>query len=370
MSLIHPLTQSEINRYMRQISLDQIGIEGQKKLKNARVLCVGAGGLGSPLLLYLAAAGVGTLGIIDDDSVEISNLPRQILFQDQHIGYSKAEIMKQKLLATNPHIKINYYHERLIASNKDIIKQYDIVADCTDNFTTRYFVNDVCFEFGMPYVFASVQQFVGQCSIFLGAEGPCYRCLFPSPPPREAIPDCNRGGILGVLPGIFGLIQAAEIIKWIVRAGESLCGRLLTLDMLKMQFNEFVLSKNPDCEICGKYRMIKPIQKLLESKTNMNEHIISPRELSESLKNQEDIQLVDVRTIEKHEAFNIGGKLIPLDELMHRFNELDPKKPVVTYCTSGGKSMLALKLLLSAGFKSVKSLDGGMTAWREQKLSR
>ncbi|RDI42564.1 molybdopterin-synthase adenylyltransferase MoeB [Aquicella lusitana] len=365
-----PLTEMEFNRYIRQIHLKNIGVEGQQKLKKARVLCVGAGGLGSPLLVYLAAAGVGTIGIIDHDAVEISNLPRQILYQDRHVGEQKVCAAKTQLMKLNPACEIKTYNEKLDSTNAPaLIDQFDIVADCTDNFAARYLINEHCVALGKPFVFASIHEFEGQCSIFLGDEGPCYQCLFPATSQNGMLPDCRTAGVLGVLPGLLGLIQAAEIIKWIVGQGTLLAGRVMMVDMLTMQFREFSLSHNPDCETCKRYRMMRPSKiERQQRDVKMNDYIISPSELSHALENNQDIQLVDVRTPEKHQAFNIGGTLIPLEELPNRFQELDPNKMVVTYCTSGGKSMTALQFLLSAGFKSVKSLDGGMTAWQKEKL--
>ncbi|SRR5579883_152174 len=358
----------ELNRYLRQINLPGVGVEGQKKLKDARVLCVGAGGLGSPLLLYLAAAGVGTLGVIDHDRVEVSNLHRQILYQQQHIGHEKVSIAQQQMIAANPHIKVNAYAERFNLANAEmLVKEYDIVADCSDNFSTRYLVNDVCVKLQKPFVFASVAQFEGLCSTFLGQAGPCYRCLFPSPPADEVIPNCEEGGVLGVLPGLLGVIQAAEVLKLILVQGDLLVGRVLAVNMLTMCFQEFRLPPNPHCNIGVHPPMIRSLeQAVCRSKQAMNnDYLISPQELKAALENNEDIQLVDVRTAEKHHAFNIGGLWIPMEELPQRLGELDPEKVTVTYCTMGGRSMRALEFLVGAGFRKVRSLDGGMTAWRE-----
>lgn len=363
------LNEGEMARYLKQINLNEVGIIGQQKLKNARVLCVGAGGLGSPLLLYLAAAGIGTIGIIDDDAVEISNLQRQILYHHEQIGMKKTQAAKLHLCAINPHIQVNTHEERLTQDNmQQVISQYDMVADCSDNFSTRYYINDVCVSQNIPYVSASVSQYKGYCTTVLGKKSACYRCLFPSPPDGE-VRNCNTDGVLGVVPGLFGMIQATEIIKIVLGIGETLANRVLTIDLLQMQFREFHLSPNPDCSLCGNYRMISSSEKLTQVQKQrgikmIQEFIISPSQLKEILDNHQDIQLIDVRTVEKHQAFNIGGVLIPLTELPNRLGELDPNKMTVTYCTSGGRSMHALEYLLSVGFKSVKSLDGGMTAWQ------
>lgn len=368
------LTPNELKRYARQITLSSIGIEGQLKLKQARVLCVGAGGLGTPLLLYLAAAGVGTIGIVEDDQIDMSNLPRQILYHDEHIGRSKGEVAQQQLRLINPHLTLQTYFTRLDVHNAlDIIHSYDIVADCSDNFFTRYVVNDSCFKAQKPYVTASISKFEGQCAMFLGTQGPCLRCLFPVPPSEDSLLNCEEGGVLGVLPGLLGMIQATEIMKWILQLGELLVGKVLMVNALRMQFREFQLSPNPDCEGCAHYRMMEPVNVPyadLRSQKKMNEYTISVEELKEALERNEDIQLIDVRTPEKHQAFNIGGKLIPLDDLGQHLHEVDANKLIVTYCTSGGRSMRALQFLLDAGFTSVKSLEGGMTAWQEEIVGK
>jgi len=252
------LTAEELTRYSQQLKLDQIGLAGQLKLKKARVLCVGAGGLGSALLFYLAAAGVGTLGIVDDDILERSNLQRQILYKETELGHKKAFLAKQNVLALNPNLKIDTYTERLTAENASfLISPYELVADCSDNFSTRYLINEVCYELNKPWCYASVQQFQGQVSFLLGGEGPCFRCLFPCCPDEEFFPPCTTGGILGVVPGLLGLIQATEILKWILGLGTSLKGQLLTVDPLNLQFRSFSFEQNPKCETCfGLYKMV------------------------------------------------------------------------------------------------------------------
>jgi len=360
------LSSKELQRYQQQINLPAVGVAGQLRLKNAKVLCVGAGGLGSPVLLYLAAAGVGTLGIVDDDKVEITNLHRQILYGKKDIGLYKSEIAAEKLAEYS--ININSHPIRLTKENaEEIINQYDIIADCSDNFATRFLLNDLCYILDKPLVSASIYQFQGQCLTIHGKRGPCLRCLFPEIPKANEFQNCGEAGVLNVLPGLFGMIQATEILKWILQVGELLLGRVMVVDVLKMQFQEYKLFKNPDCELCMNGRIIHENFEPTSCKTGENkmpEFIITTFELNKLLKKNADIQLVDVRTLEKHQAYNIGGKHIPIAELTERVNELDPQKLVVTYCTSGGNSMRALQLLLSLGFKSVKSLDGGMTAWQ------
>jgi len=349
------LTSDEINRYSAQLKLDQIGLNGQRHLKNARVLCVGAGGLGSPLLLYLAAAGVGTIGIIDADSVELSNLQRQILYQHRQVGQQKTLVAKKQLKKLNPYIKIITYNQRINQQNaKAIITEYDILADCTDNFPSKYLLHDHCFYLNKPYVFASVSQYAGQCSVFLGQQGPCLRCLFPKQP--SLMQDCSQTGVLGVLPGLFGIIQATEVIKLILKLGNLLVSRLLMIDILAMKFREYQITQNPDCECCVKnnFHRIK----------EMPHHTISAQELQQRLTDQQDIFLLDVRSPEEHQHYNFGGTLIPLSELPHRLAELNPNQTIVVYCHSGVRSLHAVQLLLRAQFKSVMNLEGGVVAWR------
>ena len=250
------LTTDELNRYSQQVLLDPIGLAGQLKLKNARVLCIGAGGLGSSLLLYLTAAGVGTIGIVDDDHVELSNLQRQILYQQAHLGHPKALVAKQQLLALNPSVIINSYPEKFNALNAEsIASSYDIIADCSDNFSTRYLVNDIAFSLDKPYVFASVEKFTGQCAIFLGQKSACFRCLFPVIPPAELFPPCASGGVLGVLPGLLGTLQATEILKWLLKLDECLSGNLLTINLLTMQFEKLRFQKNTACVLCAQQKV-------------------------------------------------------------------------------------------------------------------
>ncbi|MBA2651062.1 MAG: molybdopterin-synthase adenylyltransferase MoeB [Tatlockia sp.] len=359
----HSLSADELIRYSQQIKLDEIGFQGQEKLKNARVLCVGLGGLGSPLLLYLAAAGVGTLGLVDDDIVELSNLQRQILYRSPQVAHQKTVAAKAELLALNPSIQVNTYAEKLTENNAaQLISQYDIIADGSDNFYTRYLIHDVCFELDKPYVYASASQFQGYCSIFYGSKGPCFRCLFPMPPSSDTIPNCDSGGVLGVLPGLLGIIQAAEIIKWILKIGSPLEKRLLMIDLLKMTFKEVHLSQNPDCKLCVHHQSFSmPINlSNCHHSIDFKKHAITSAQLSEFLQKDSSTMLIDVRTAKEHEIQNIGGKLLPLTELPHRLGELKLNHDIILYCYSGKRSILALNILLEAGFTSVKYLIGGV----------
>lgn len=356
------LTKTETGRYAQHLKLPEIGISGQLKLKSARVLCIGAGGLASPLLLYLAAAGVGNLGIVDNDTLELTNLQRQILYKTEQVGLKKAELAELELKKLNPDINIQIYAERLSINNAaDIMKDYDIVADCSDNFATRYLVNDMCFNLKKPFVSASVNQFEGQCSLFLGTEGPCYRCLFPTPPPSEFTPSCEEAGVLGVLPGILGTLQAGEILKWILQKGALLQARLLSFDLLQMKFKEFTYQKNSDCEICVSRKSAADL--LVSESCFEGVNSISVSELKELLFQDSNVLLLDVRSREEHERANIGGLLISLNELPGRLNELDSERPIVVYCHSGKRSLTAAKTLLNANYARVKYLEGGMLAW-------
>ncbi|KTC78361.1 molybdopterin-synthase adenylyltransferase MoeB [Legionella brunensis] len=359
----HSLSADELVRYSQQIKLPDIGLSGQEKLRNARVLCIGLGGLGSPLLLYLAAAGVGRLGIVDDDLVELSNLQRQILYRQPQVGLQKSAAATAQLLALNPSIHVDSYSERLTEENASkLISQYDIVADGSDNFYTRYLIHDTCFELEKPYVYASASQFQGSCSIFYSSKGPCLRCLFPEPPDNNIIPNCAAGGVIGVLPGILGTIQASEIIKWILKIGNSLEKRLLIIDLLKMTFKEIHLYQNPDCKLCVHRQPLSKLVRPLncQSPVNLKNYSITPEHLLELLQQNSSITLIDVRSTKEHEAHNIGGKILPLTELPHRLSELDPNQNIILYCHSGNRSISALNILLKAGFTSVKYLINGI----------
>ena len=364
------LTEDELVYYARQLCLDGIGLSGQEKLKNARVLCVGAGGLGSPLLLYLAAAGVGTLGVVDPDRVELSNLHRQILYTQDDIGELKAEVAYGKLLRLNPHVKLMPYAFALTAENSvAMVKKYDIIADCTDNFATRYLINDACFHANKPNVQASISEFSGQCSIFTANNGPCYRCLFDSPPPLDSIPNCAQAGVFGALPGLLANLQAIEIIKLITGVGTPLIGKLLKIDTLSTQFDLFALQKNPHCTLCGDQRSV-PLEQEVTTPCavhNVQQDIaqITPR-LLKQLKEEKQVFILDVRDRYEYEIANIGGYLIPLAELPGRLGELNPHENIVVHCKKGPRSQVAAALLKQAGFEHVSYLTGGILAWKEE----
>lgn len=358
------LNAEETQRYSRHFSLPQVGVAGQLKLRNAKVLCVGAGGLGSPLLFYLAAAGVGRLGIVDPDLLELSNLQRQILYQTTDLQQNKASLAKAKLQALNPHVEIICYPQRLSAANAlEIIADYDIVADGSDNFATRYLVNEACFRLEKPNVFASVSQFTGQCTIFTADNGPCYRCVYEQFPNADEIPNCSEAGVLGVLPGILGSIQANEVLKLILGLGDSLIARLLQLDSLQMKFQELAIPRNPNCQLCSKPATETLFDLVLPSCEMSPEKLpaITMRELNALQKNSK-VFLLDVREVFEHQQNNLGGVLIPLAELPNRLEELNPLQPIVVYCQSGRRSQRALKILQDAGFVGMRYLLGGMDA--------
>lgn len=343
------LTPSEIKHYSQQLKLDEIGIEGQLKLRDARVLCIGAGGLGSSLLLYLAAAGIGTIGIVDDDVVEITNLHRQILYQATHVGLHKAEIAKLHLSSLNPHIELHAHTERFtIANAHHLINHYDIIADCSDNFATHYLINDVCYDLDKPAVFASVSQFEGQCSLFLGKKTPCLRCIFPVKPALDVINDCATGGVLGVVPGLLGVIQATEVIKTLLGIDTTLSACLLMFDLLNMQVRRFATSRNPECVLCVLNTPLELLTRALPS--------ISLIELNQKIQRDDNLFLLDVRTQQEHAVYNIGGVVIPLPELLSRLTELKPHDEIVVYCQSGERSSRAVEILIAANFKNVRYL--------------
>ena len=369
------LSREEFLRYGRHLIIPEVGLEGQRKLKSASVLIVGAGGLGSPLAFYLTAAGVGRIGIVDFDVVDLSNLQRQIIHTTKDVGRSKLESAREKLKALNPNVKIETYEMRLTSENAlDVIKNYDIVVDGTDNFPTRYLVNDACVFLKKPNVYGSIFRFEGQVSVFYADRGPCYRCLYKEPPPPGLVPSCAEGGVLGVLPGIIGTIQALETIKLILGIGEPLIGKLLLFDALKMKFREINLRKDPECPVCGENPTIKelidyeafcgitPEQILRESGLE-----VTPEELKAKLENGEDIILIDVREPVEYEINRIeGSKLIPLSKLPEKVNELDQTREIILYCKMGGRSARAVQLLRELGFTRVKNLAGGIDAWIEK----
>lgn len=374
------LSKDDLTRYSRHLLLPEVGEEGQRKLKAAKVLCVGAGGLGAPLAFYLAAAGVGTLGLVDFDKVEESNLQRQIIHSTADVGRPKIDSAADKLQALNPHMKIVKHETMLTSENAlDIIRQYDIVADGTDNFPTRYLVNDACVLAGnIPNAYASIYRFEGQASVFATEAGPCYRCLYPEPPPPGLVPSCAEGGVLGILPGLLGLIQATEAIKLILGKGEPLIGRLLLVDALGMRFRELKLRKNPDCPVCGTH---PTVTKLIdykqfcgiapEPKVDTTGGIpvkngipqMSVTELKQRLDKKDDLFVLDVREPFEYQIANLGAKLIPLGELPNRLDELDKNREIVVHCKTGGRSQRASELLAQNGFKNVWNLAGGITGW-------
>ncbi len=366
------LSNEEILRYSRHIIIPDIGMQGQKMLKAASVLIIGAGGLGSPVGLYLAAAGVGSLGIVDFDVVDETNLQRQIIHTTKDIGRSKLESAKEKIKAINPNVKVQTYETRLTSENAfDIISKYDLVVDGTDNFPTRYLINDACVFLKKPFVYGSILCFDGQVTVFNPKKGPCYRCLYPAPPPPELVPNCAEAGVLGVLPGIIGSLQALEAIKLIIGKGDSLAGRLLLFDALKLKFEELNFHKDPDCPICGEHPTIHQLidYELFcgippsKEKSNIKADEIDVEELHARLNNSEDIFLLDVREANEYEICNLDGYLIPLRNLPNRIEELDSSKEIVVYCKTGIRSAEAVELLKKAGFGKVKNLSGGIMEW-------
>ncbi len=373
------LTNSEIARYSRHLILPEVGMEGQRKLKAARVLCVGTGGLGAPLTFYLAAAGVGTIGLVDFDVVDESNLQRQIIHSTRDVGRPKIVSATEKLEALNPNVKIVQHNTMLTSENAlDIIQQYDIVADGTDNFPTRYLVNDACVLSGKPNAYGSIFRFEGQASVFATEEGPCYRCLYPEPPPPGLVPSCAEGGVLGILPGLIGVIQATEVIKLILGQGQPLIGRLLLVDSLGMKFRELKLRKNPDCPVCGTHptvtRLIDynqfcgipaaaPVVEKEGVKLQNGVEQITAKSLKERLDKGDDVFILDVREPHEYQIANIGGCLLPLNELPQRVGELDRDREIVVHCKMGGRSQKAAEFLRQNGFEKVQNLAGGITAW-------
>jgi sulfur-carrier protein adenylyltransferase/sulfurtransferase len=364
------LSHEEILRYSRHLILPDVGVEGQKKLKAARVLLVGAGGLGSPAALYLAAAGVGTLGLVDFDVVDKTNLQRQILHGTAAVGTPKLESARARIEDLNPNVQVETFETRLTSENAlDIIRPFDIVADGTDNFPTRYLVNDACVLLGKPNVYGSIFRFEGQASVFYAKEGPCYRCLYAEPPPPGLVPSCAEGGVLGVLPGIIGSIQAMETIKLILGVGDSLIGRLLLFDALKLEFRELKLEKDPDCPVCGRHPSVTRLIDYeafcgIAAEPTYAGAEVSAAALKQELDQGRPLVLLDVREPHEYEITHIDGvTFIPLAELPARLRELDDHADVVTYCHHGARSLKALEILKAAGFAKVRSLQGGIDAW-------
>ncbi|MCI0450141.1 MAG: molybdopterin-synthase adenylyltransferase MoeB [Chlorobi bacterium] len=379
------LTPKEIERYSRHLVIPEVGIEGQQKLKSARVLMIGVGGLGSPMGMYLAAAGVGKIGIVDFDKVSYSNLQRQIIYSTDDVGKSKASLVKQKLNSINPNVEIEIYDTKLTKDNAfEIIKDYDVIADGSDNFATRYLVNDACVLLGKPFAYGSILRFDGQVSFFNPKTGPCYRCLYPEPPNQGEVPSCEEGGVLGVLPGIIGSIQASEVIKYIIGKGDLLTGRLLMLDALKMKFKEIKFSKNPDCPVCGENPLITELIdyeqfcnnnsfsnkiKSENQMTNNSEWQITVEELKQKMDSGEKFFLLDIREPFETQISSIGGNLIPLSELRDRLNELPQNKDeeLIIYCRTGNRSHHAMVYLRDEeGYSKAKNLLGGIHAWHDR----
>ena len=370
------LSNEEILRYSRHLIMPEVTLEGQKKLKAARVLCVGTGGLGSPLALYLAAAGVGTLGLVDFDVVDYTNLQRQVLHHKADVGRLKLDSAIDKLKAINPFVEIKRFDTYLSSQNAlDIFSGFDIIADGTDNFATRYLVNDASVLSGKPNVYASIFRFEGQASIFGGEDGPCYRCLYPEPPPPGLVPSCAEGGVLGVLPGLLGVIQATEVVKLILGVGEPLIGRLVLVDALAMRFREMRIRKNPECPICGPNPTIKELidynqfcgirGEESEAQSEAKIPVIDVAEFKRRLDAGDDIFVLDVREPHEYQIVNIGGQLIPLGDLPMRVHELDSSREIVVHCKSGMRSAKAVSFLRQSGFKRVTNLTGGILAWAD-----
>jgi adenylyltransferase/sulfurtransferase len=375
------LSNDEILRYSRHLIIPEVGIEGQQKLKAAKVLLVGTGGLGAPLALYLAAAGVGKIGLVDFDTVDFTNLQRQVIHFTADVGRKKLDSAAEKMKAINPNVEIVRHEVALTSENAlDILKDYDLVVDGTDNFPTRYLVNDACVLLGKPNVYGSIFRFEGQATVFAYEGGPCYRCLYPEPPPPGLVPSCAEGGVLGILPGTIGLIQATETVKLILGIGEPLVGRLLLYDALGMRFRELKLRKNPDCPVCGTHptvtRLIDyhqfcgvpqpgPPAPAQEAKVNQGE--IDVVELKAKIDRGDDFVLIDVREPHEYRICNIpGARLIPLGEFPKRVGELDAASDIVIHCRSGVRSAKACAVLRQAGFQHVRNVVGGILAWSDK----
>ena len=372
------LTNDEIRRYSRHLILPEVGMEGQKKIRAAAVLCIGAGGLGSPIALYLAAAGIGKLGLVDFDTVDFSNLQRQILHGTEDVGRSKGESARDTLQSINPNVEVELYNTALTSGNAmDIIAEYDIVVDGTDNFPTRYLTNDACVLLQKPNVYGSIFRFEGQASIFAPARGgPCYRCLYPEPPPPGMVPSCAEGGVLGILPGIIGCIQATEILKLALGQGNLLIGRLLLYNALDMKFRELKTRRDPQCPICGENPVITELidyqqfcglpQETETAEAHPDE--ITVQDMQKALENASlGIRVIDVREPDERKIARIDGvPQFPLSRLAQQFTELNPNQAYYLHCKSGGRSMKALRFLREQGFKHLKSVRGGITAWSEE----
>ena len=376
------LTNDELGRYSRHLILPEVGMEGQQRLKAAKVLCVGTGGLGSPLALYLAAAGIGTLGLVDFDVVDSSNLQRQIIHSTRDVGRKKVDSAQEKLNALNPALNVVKHDTMLTSANAlEIFAQYDIIADGTDNFQTRYLVNDACVLLKKPNAYGSIFRFEGQASVFATEEGPCYRCLYPEPPPPGLVPSCAEGGVLGILPGMIGTIQATEVIKLILGKGEPLIGRLLLVDALTMRFRELKLRKNPECPVCGTnptvtqlidYNQFCGIAPEPAQAATVKNGIpqISVKELKARLDGKEarndNFLLLDVREPYEFQIAQIGGKLIPQNDVPNRLGELNREQEIIVHCRSGARSQKIAEFLQANGFQKVSNVAGGILAWSDE----
>jgi molybdopterin/thiamine biosynthesis adenylyltransferase/rhodanese-related sulfurtransferase len=370
------LSKEEVMRYSRHLIMPEVGMEGQLKLKQAKVLCIGTGGLGAPLGLYLAAAGVGRIGLVDFDVVDSTNLQRQVLFGTSDVGRPKIVAAADRLRNLNPDIQIDTFETHLSSENAlDILKDYDVIVDGTDNFPTRYLVNDASVLLGKPNVYGSIFRFEGQITVFGYPGGPCYRCLYPEPPPPGLVPSCAEGGVLGVLPGIVGTIQAAETLKLIIGKGEPLVGRLLLFDALAMRFRELKLRKNPECPVCGEHPTLTKLIDYAEfcgirgeeapmPETTVPE--VTPKDLKARLDRGDDLYILDVREPHEYQICNIQGHLIPLGDLPGRVSELDSSREIVAHCRSGKRSAEAVEFLRKSGFRKIWNLKGGILAWADE----
>ena len=369
------LTHAETARYSRHLLLPEVGMQGQQALKDKSVLLVGTGGLGSPAALYLAAAGVGRLGLVDYDIVDVSNLQRQIIHGDSTVGQRKVDSAKKRLADINPHVTVETYDTQLSSQNAlEICRTYDVIADGTDNFPTRYLVNDACVLLKKPNVYASIFRFEGQLSVFDAQKGPCYRCLYPEPPPPGLVPSCAEGGVLGVLPGTLGMLQATEVIKVLLNLGDTMVGRLLLFDALEMRFRELKLRRDPKCAMCSEHATIKhlidyeqfcgmPAHDRQQKGNTMNDTDITPKDL-QKLRAEKKLRLIDVREPHEWEIGRIdGAELIPLGDLPGRAEELNRDDDIVVYCKMGGRSAKGVEVLRQLGFKKLRNLQGGINAW-------
>ena len=371
------LSQDEIRRYSRHLIMPEVGLDGQRRLKASSVLCIGAGGLGSPAAMYLAAAGVGRIGIVDFDVVDFSNLQRQLLHGTPDVGRSKLQSARDRLQGLNPHVQVDTYETSLSSENAlELFEPYDVILDGTDNFPTRYLVNDACVLSGKPNAYGSIFRFEGQASVFSTKDGPCYRCLYPEPPPPGLVPSCAEGGVLGVLPGIIGVIQATETIKLMLGIGEPLIGRFLIYDALKMRFRELKLRRDPECPVCGTHPTvtklidyeqfcgIRPEPQATSSGSGTTDGEITPVELKRRLDAGEDLFILDVREPNEYQINRIpGSTLIPLGELPRRYQEIDRNREIIAQCKMGGRSAKAVDFLRTVGFTNVKNLRGGILEW-------